>query len=61
MKLLKNISDFLIRFYEVIVVLISLCIMLVEDRPFFEWVVFLLLTGVIMAVMKLRNCICKKS
>lgn len=55
MKWFCKISDFLVNIYESIAVLVCLCIMLTEPRTSFEWVLFVMISAVVMAVIKLRN------
>ena len=59
MKWFYKISDFIVSIYETIAVLGCLCIMLTEERSSFEWVLFIMISAVIMAVVKIRKQINK--
>lgn len=60
MKWFYKISDFIVNIYESLAVLACLCIMLTEERTTFEWVLFIMISAVVMAVVKLRNRIERK-
>ena len=60
MKWFYKISDFFVNVYEAVAVLACLCIMLTEERTSFEWVLFIMISAVIMAVVKVRNKIAEK-
>lgn len=60
MKWFYKISDFIVSIYETVAVLACLCIMLTEPRTSFEWVLFIMISAVIMAVAKVRREIDKK-
>lgn len=54
MKFLQKIADWLGFRVEIITVFGALLFMCMEVRTSFEWVLFLLLAGIIGAIMKLR-------
>lgn len=60
MKWFYKISDFIVNIYEAVAVLAYLCIMLTEERTTFEWVLFIMISAVVMAVVKIRNTIDRK-
>ena len=60
MKWFYKISDFIVNIYEAVAVLACLCIMLAEERTSFEWVLFIMISAMIMAIVKLRNRIERK-
>lgn len=55
MKWFYKFSDFIVNIYESLAVLACLGIMLTEERTTFEWVLFIMISAVIMAVVKLRK------
>lgn len=55
MKWFYKISDFIVSIYEPLAVLASLCIMLSEKHTTFEWVMFLMISAVIMSCVKVYN------
>ena len=59
MKWFYKISDFIVSIYESLAVLACLCIMLAEERTTFEWVLFIMISAVVMAVVKVRRGIDK--